>query len=192
DASTFSGFNSNGVSGGTFNGTANLNFPYVWTAGPGTTINSINDYNNSCSTYCHGGWAGNSGNGSQQEPIWIGGSVEVACGTCHYATGATPPQSGSHLKHAATTGAGLAIPCGKCHATYSTYTGSAHINGKVQWDLSTLAGGTGGAKYNGTVSGATAELAGNTTYGQCSNLYCHSNIQSTDGTGAPTYWATPT
>jgi len=184
---TFPGFNPTAtITGGTFYGTDNLNAPFVWTAGPGTTITPIGDYNASCSTYCHGTWTGNSG--SNTTPIWVG-TAQVACGTCHNATGAVPPTSGSHEKHAGNTGAGLGIACNKCHATYANYTGSAHINGKVEWSLAQYAGST----YSGQNAGSTNNPAPTPTgsYATCGNLYCHSNVQGADGTGAPTAYATP-
>ncbi|HZV81844.1 MAG TPA: CxxxxCH/CxxCH domain-containing protein, partial [Geobacteraceae bacterium] len=178
---TYQGFNPNAtVTGGTFYGTDNLNAPFVWRAGPGTTIVPVSDYNASCNTYCHGTWPGNA---PSVAPIWVG-TGQVVCGTCHNATGAVPPNSGSHAKHAANSGAGLGIACNKCHATYASYTGSAHINGKVEWDLSAA---YPGATYNGT----TNNLAGSSTYSTCSNLYCHSNVQGANGTGGPTSYATP-
>src|SRR6185369_8116010 len=145
DNTTFTGFNPNqSASGGSFWGTTNLNFPpFTWNneLAPGTIINSTSDYNNSCVTYCHGNWTGNADQGSQQQPIWIGDGNEIVCGSCHYATGTTPPQGGSHLKHASTTGAGLGIACTKCHANaFNSFTGASHINGKVEWDLSNLQG----------------------------------------------------
>ncbi len=187
---TFPGFNVyTSKIGGKFYGTNNLNAPFVWSAGPSTTITQIADYNNSCNTYCHGNWPGNAG--SQTQPIWVGGSTQVACGSCHYATAAVPLTSGSHLKHAANTGAGLGIACNKCHASYANYTGSAHINGRVEWSMTAYPG----SAYKGSIAGSTDAPAPTATinYGECSNLYCHSNIQNpTTGLGAPTTYATPT
>ncbi|NVN99922.1 MAG: CxxxxCH/CxxCH domain-containing protein [Geobacteraceae bacterium] len=190
---TFAGFNTDpsaSVTGGTFWGTTNLNFPLAWTGGPGTTINTTNDYNNSCVTYCHGNWPGNANQGAQQEPIWGGDGNEIVCGSCHYATGTTPPQGGSHLKHASTTGAGLGIACTKCHGTYKSYTGAAHINGKVEWSMATYTSFGTSATYNGSNAGATTGMADSTkTYGQCTNLYCHSDVrnitQAANGVGGP-------
>jgi len=184
---TYTGFNPNAtITGGTFYGTDNLNAPFVWTPGPGTTITPIADYNASCNTYCHGTWSGNSG--SNLTPIWVG-TAQTACGTCHNATGAVPPTSGSHAKHSANSGAGLGIACDKCHATYSSYTGSAHVNGKVEWSMPTFAG----SAYNGVNAGTTNNPAPTPSgsYATCTNLYCHSNVQGADGTGSPTAYATP-
>ncbi len=192
---TFSGWNpAVAVQGGKFYGTNNLNQPFSWVAGAFTNITTIADYNNSCSTYCHGGgsWKAGGNQGSNTVPNWVGAG-QAACGTCHNATGAIPPTSGSHAKHAATTGAGLGIACGNCHSTYANYTGSAHINGKVEWGMAPYPGAT----YNGINSGllaTTGQPAPTPTgsYSSCTNLYCHSNVQGAtgNGTGGPTQYAT--
>jgi len=188
---TFAGFNPDVPAvGGTFYGTSNLNQPFVWGAGAFTSISTIADYNNSCSTYCHGGasWKQGGNVGSNTTPIWVG-TAQTACGTCHNATGAIPPTAGSHAKHAGNTGAGLGIACGKCHSTYSNYTGSAHINGKVEWGMAVYSG----SLYKGDNSGSTNNPAPTSSgsYGQCTNLYCHSNVQGPTGTGTPTSYAAP-
>ncbi len=188
---TFFGFNPIvPVTGGIFYGTNNLNGPYVWSAGAGTTISTIADYNNSCSTYCHGGgsWATGGNVGSNTTPIWVG-TNQATCGTCHNANGEQPPVSGSHAKHAGSSGAGLGIACNKCHATYSNYTGSAHINGKVEWSMTAYPG----ALYNGSNAGSTNQPAPTSSgnYATCDQLYCHSNVQGPTGTGDPTAFANP-
>jgi predicted CxxxxCH...CXXCH cytochrome family protein len=185
---TFPGFNPNAsITGGTFYGTSNLNAPFVWSGGPGTTISPIADYNASCNTYCHGQWSGNAG--SNTTPIWVG-TGQAACGGCHNATGSQPPTLGSHAKHAGNTGTGLGIACSKCHGTYANYTGSAHINGNVEWDMTVaFPGGTYSGKTNGSTNASAPTTGG---FGTCSNLYCHSNVQGADGTGAPTSHSTPT
>ena len=189
DKDTYPNFNlTSYIVGGVFKGTTSLNYPYVWSAGPGTTINKVENFNSTCSTYCHGNWSGNVG--TNTVPNWVG-TGQAACGGCHNATGANPPQSGSHAKHAGNTGAGLGIACIKCHGTYTNYTGSAHINGNVQWDLSAL---NAGAKYNNTPAGSTGAPAtdNSSNYATCNTIYCHSNVQTgVDGTGAPDSWASP-
>lgn len=185
---TFPGFNPNvPVSGGVFYAISSLNPPFVWKAGTDTTIVKTNDYNASCTTYCHGGWSGNVG--SISAPIWVGAG-QAACGTCHNATGAVPPVSGSHPRHAGNTGTGLGIGCERCHATYSNYTGSAHINGNVQWKLVQMGSA---AAYKGTSSGSTGTPAGAGSYGTCTNIYCHSDVQGKtgNGTGGPNTYASP-
>lgn len=183
---TFVGFNPNApVNGGTFYGTNNLNQPYVWTAGPFTNVTTVGDYNNSCVTYCHGGWAGNTG--AITSPIWVGDG-QAACGTCHNATEAAPPTSGSHEKHTATSGPGLGIACVRCHGTYSNYsTSNAHINGNVEWKMTEFPGAT----YSGSNVGSTGALAPSAAYGTCNTLYCHSDVQGSNGggTGGPTFYA---
>ena len=187
---TYSGFNRNAsVIGGVFEGTQNLNYPYTWLAGPGTTINQVPDYNASCNNYCHGGWAGNTG--STTKPNWVG-TGQAACGTCHYATLVEPPLSGSHETHAGTGATGLGRDCRICHGTYTQaqYTGAKHINGNVQWDLSAV---SAVAKYNGLNAGSTGALAtdNSANYKTCTNMYCHSNVQGANGIGAPTTYSEP-
>ncbi|HZV81907.1 MAG TPA: CxxxxCH/CxxCH domain-containing protein, partial [Geobacteraceae bacterium] len=192
---TFNGFNPNqSIQSGTFYGTQFLSSPYVWSAGPGTTIVQTADYNASCSTYCHGNWPGNSG--SVTTPIWVG-TGQAACGTCHNASGEAPPTSGSHTKHAANFGAGLGIACSKCHGAFSNFTGVGHINGKVQWDLSAYPGAT----YNGSPANSTGAPAptASANFATCNTLYCHSDVQGKDGngTGGPSSykvakWGDPT
>lgn len=190
DSATFPGFNPAASStGGTFNGTQNLNSPYVWTPGPNTTINTVPDYNASCNVYCHGGWSGNIG--SNTTPNWVGFG-QAACGTCHNATLVSPPESGSHLKHAGNGATGLGIACTKCHSTYANYTGSAHINGNVEWNLSQV---SPTAAYNGSNASSTGAPAPTDplAYKTCTNLYCHSNVQGAEGGGhgGPTSYASP-
>jgi len=192
---TFFGWNPTvPVVGGTFYGTNNLNQPFEWSPGAGTSITPIADYNNSCSTYCHGGgsWSAGGNVGSNTTPIWVG-TAQVACGTCHNASGLIPPTAGSHAKHAASTGAGLGIACAACHSTFSSYTGSAHINGKVEWGFgiytATYNGGGIPSRFGSTNQPAPTPAV---SYGVCSNLYCHSNVQGPTGTGNPTAYASHT
>jgi len=191
DNTTFPGFNPAApMTGGVFEGTTSLNAPYSWAAGPGTTINVVNDSNASCNTYCHGTWSGNQG--SNIKPNWVG-TGQAGCGTCHYATTVTPPTSGSHKMHAGTGTVragvtGLGIECSKCHSTYASYTGSAHINGNVEWNLSQI---DPTALYNGSNASSTGAAAptNSAAYSTCTNMYCHSNVQGEGGVGAPTYAA---
>jgi len=179
---TFPGFNPNvTITGGTYYGSDALNPPFFWFPQLGTTLMEVPDTNAACSTYCHGAWAGNAGNNTT--PIWVAAD-QAACGACHYGTGAVPPTSGSHAKHAGNTGAGLGIACNKCHATYASYTGSAHINGNVEWKF---AAAYPGATYKSLPQGSTNQPAPSASYGTCSNLYCHSTVHGPNGTGLPTY-----
>ncbi|MBT0664888.1 CxxxxCH/CxxCH domain-containing protein [Geobacter pelophilus] len=184
----FPGFNGT-VNGGTFTGTNALNAFYRWTTSAGTVLQTAPN-TTSCNVYCHG-WSG--GGGSNTNPSWVGTS-QATCGTCHNATGANPPTSGSHVKHSGTMPGSNRIACSRCHATYANYTTTAHINGKVEWNMSPI---SASAAYNGINSGSTGAVAPTnpSNYGTCSNLYCHSNVQGatsmTLGTGGPTFYATP-
>jgi predicted CxxxxCH...CXXCH cytochrome family protein len=188
DKNTFPGFNpAVNANGGKYFGTNNLNVPFKWTAGPFTNVTTIADYNASCNTYCHGKWTGNTG--TNTTPIWVG-TGQAACGSCHAATSAVPPSSGSHTKHSATSGAGLGIACIKCHSTYTSYTGSAHINGNVEWKLDMTGYPVATGTYNGANAGSTGSLAPSAAYSTCTALYCHSNVQGpVNGTGLPTFYA---
>ncbi|WP_243373201.1 CxxxxCH/CxxCH domain-containing protein [Geotalea sp. SG265] len=187
NGANFPGFNASIGSGTLFTATNNLNNGYQWAAAPGTTLLKVSEFTTTCSVYCHG-WTGSGG--SNPTPSWVGAS-QKSCGTCHDATGDTPPLSGSHLKHAGTGIGSNGIACAKCHSTYSNYSTSiAHINGKVEWNLSQI---SPSALYNGSNSGTTGAPAPTSSagYGTCTNLYCHSNVQSANGTAGPSYYAAP-
>ena len=184
----FTGFVGN-ISSGTLRALPPAN-NYVWTSAAGLTIQQAPATIMNCNVYCHG-WEGNGGYNS--EPAWTG-ITQVGCGSCHAAAGDVPPTSGSHHKHASTDpGFGNGVACSKCHGFRNYSTSSAHINGVVEWDLSTI---TPTALYRGVNSGSTGAVAptapGN--YGSCANLYCHSNVvqPNNNGVGAPTVFSNPT
>lgn len=162
--------------------------PYTgYGASAGTVVAvSATSYQNSCNVYCHGNWAGNGG--SIGNPSWVGGASQGACGSCHGATTANPPQAGSHAKHANLYG----YSCSKCHPSVTNT--QSHVQGRVQWRLSSAANSiiSTGATYTAfgqvaAASGATGSLAPSAIYGSCANLYCHSNGQNLS---APTVPAT--
>ena len=193
-STTYRGFAGN-VAKGAVTVSSSYNTLYNWasTSAGTTVVESPNQSVPSCSVYCHG-WAG--GGGTNPNPTWTG-SDQAACGTCHNVTNASPPASGSHLKHASSgqfveggvTVGGINMACNKCHGILINYTSARHINGSVAWDLSGIATT---AYYKGSVAGSTGNLAPSASFGTCSNLYCHSNIQGADGTGGPTTYNTPT
>jgi predicted CxxxxCH...CXXCH cytochrome family protein len=122
--------------------------------------------------------------GTDTTPIWDNPETG-ACGTCHGATAASPPLRGSHQTHA---GVMHQIACTVCHYNY----GSKHVNGSVNWAYdSTTYSWLSDALYRGDISGSATPVP-STSYGQCSNLYCHSNVQGADGNGPPTFYAAPT
>ncbi|WP_281875311.1 CxxxxCH/CxxCH domain c-type cytochrome [Geobacter hydrogenophilus] len=192
-SSNFSGFNPNvRIASGTLKSVDPAN-NFVYEAAPGTTIAPAYDKIMTCSVYCHGYWNGSytTSGGYNTEPAWSG-TTQTGCGSCHGASGTQPPPTGSHSKHAGTRqGYGNGISCTVCHG-YRNYSSSAvHINGNVEWDLSTI---TTSATYKGANKGSTGALAPSdpASYGSCSALYCHSNVQSANGTAGPTSYGTPT
>ncbi|NVN98377.1 MAG: CxxxxCH/CxxCH domain-containing protein [Geobacteraceae bacterium] len=179
--------------GGSATGSNALNTGYTWVGNGGTTVPTAATATVTCSVYCHGNWA-NSGGGAN--PSWINGSAEATCGACHGASAATPPPTNAHARHAQTLSATtLGLSCDKCHGTHAD---NSHVNGSVKWDVSGLATTYATSpKYKGfnNVSGVTGQTNANApsvTFGSCSNVYCHSNVQGANGTGAPTSFAAVT
>ncbi len=182
DNTNFPGFTGS-VTTGTFTGSNALSGLYQWSTAAGTTLVQAPD-TVTCSVYCHG-WSGSGG--ANSTPSWTGAD-QVGCGSCHAATGANPPSTGSHPKHAGTAPGSNGIACTTCHGTYSNYsTSAAHINGTVEWKLTAYPSAT----YQGSNSGSTGALAPSGSYGSCTNLYCHSNVQGAAGAGGPTSYASP-
>ncbi|HEY3307582.1 MAG TPA: CxxxxCH/CxxCH domain-containing protein [Desulfuromonadaceae bacterium] len=164
---------------------------YTWNGAAGLTIQQAPSTIMTCNVYCHG-WPNNGG--YNNEPAWTGIS-QVGCGSCHAATNDIPPTSGSHHKHASNDpGFGNGIACSRCHGYRNYSTSSAHINGKVEWDLSSINETI--ATYRGAQKGTTGAPAPTApgTYGSCANLYCHSNVvqPNNNGVGAPTVFTNPT
>ena len=112
-------------------------------------------------------------------PGWANGRGTIAgqpgeCRSCH--GDATTLATNSHGKHLAGS-----IGCTTCHnATVSSNSTikdfTAHVNGVKDVRF----GGTQTTGGVWTVAAAT-----------CTNLYCHSNVQGTNGNGAPTAFASP-
>ena len=145
-------------------------------------------YGSCTNVYCHG--ATLSG-GTNTTPVWGGTAV---CGDCHYVSYpisvATPPSGRSHMRHAGTLVRQQGMVCSDCHGANGAG-GAGHVDVKVEWALNTAKAGAG-ALYRGAVSGAVNNPAPSATYGQCSNVYCHSTVQPDGGTGAPDQYFTPT
>jgi predicted CxxxxCH...CXXCH cytochrome family protein len=181
---------------GSFSGRAPLGGAPAYTfvsSKSGTVVNTSSSYRTSCNVYCHGQWAG--ANGSIN-PSWIitDGS-QSSCGTCHAATAAKPPATGKHTTHASSSVGNYGFSCTKCHPSSSTF---GHVNGSVQWRLSSSSSGLIGAAATYTPSGGSAAISGSTTkiapsstYGVCTNIYCHSNVQGANGSNAPTSYTSP-
>jgi predicted CxxxxCH...CXXCH cytochrome family protein len=180
---------------GTFSGHTPLTAPYSFVASnAGTVVGTSASYRTSCNVYCHGNWAGSN---RTINPSWIitDGS-QSACGTCHAATAANPPQTGRHVTHASNAVGNYGFACTKCHPNATG--GFSHVNGSVQWRLSSATNGLIGATATYTpnggsaaISGSTAGIAPSSTYGSCNNVYCHSNVQAAGGNGAPSSYTNP-
>ncbi|WP_459813917.1 CxxxxCH/CxxCH domain c-type cytochrome [Geotalea toluenoxydans] len=162
----------------------------------GTVVNTSTSYRTSCNVYCHGQWTG--ANGSIN-PSWIvtDGS-QSACGACHAASAANVPATGKHTTHASSSAGNYGFSCTKCHPGASSFN---HVNGSVQWRLSSSTTGLIGStsSYSPAVTGAdpagisgnTNKLAPSATYGTCTNIYCHSNAQSNTGAATPVAYTSP-
>lgn len=195
NAANFPGWGSSAVTTGTFVGSNTLTNGYSWAASnAGTSVSTGSNGNVSCTLYCHGSTL-TGGSNATTPPTWTGGSSAAACGTCHGGSAFddpadTPPTTGSHPFHAGSAEPSPGIGCKECHST--TPQNMTHVNGKVSWGLDTSWPLIGiGATYRGAASGTMQNLAPSSPYGQCSNVYCHSDVQGSDGTGDPTYYSSP-
>lgn len=169
----------NSVANGTFSGTNSLT-GYSWSGANGTTITTAANFNSTCSIYCHGNTLTG---GTLTNPSWTGGASQAACGTCHGATAAAPPTTGSHAIHAGAAGP-LGMSCDQCHGPHPD---NSHVNGSVNWDLTAVGGQyktPSAASYAAT--GTTTNLAPSSAYGTCS-VKCHGSATPTWG---GTLWST--
>ncbi len=128
-------------------------------------------------------------------PSWTTGTI--VCGNCHKTdltrsdiNGALPGTVASHARHAGTGNRTQGMPCSDCHGT-SGAGAAGHVSGTIEWALNTAKAGTD-AKYKGAVSGFVNNPAPSSSYGQCTNVYCHSNAQPEGGVGVPDQYKTPT
>ncbi|RII24939.1 MAG: hypothetical protein CXR31_15735, partial [Geobacter sp.] len=159
-------------------------------------------------TYCHGttmSVAGDRNGGINITPSWSN-NASGQCGTCHGATISTPPVRGSHKTHAGSgqywyapnTDSpfnnylyGRQQACSVCHANSP----AKHVDGRVEMSFDTAAyPWLVGANYRSTAESSVSPVP-SASYGQCSNLYCHSIIQTATGgplTGQPGEYKTPT
>ena len=167
----FPGWASPEIATGAFDGLA-LNSPYSWAAGnAGTQVTTNSTGNITCSTvYCHGSTLTG---GTKTSPSWVG-SGEAACGSCHGASASNPPTSGSHEKHAGSSGQSIA--CASCHG--STAGDIDHVNGNVEWNMTALGAI---ATYQSLSIGSTGAAAPSAVYGTCTNA-CHSLVSPAWGT----------
>lgn len=162
-----------GYTGGSYDGRTSLANTFTYQAVAPTTVTTNGSL--ACSNiYCHGSTIGGTVN-----PTWTG---TVACGDCHKATAANPPTLGSHVKHAGDSSTmQSAIACSMCHGHSGTGS-AAHVDGSATWSLNIGDPRFGSsATYRGTNAGSVNPVPSN-TYGQCSNIYCHSNANPLGGT----------
>ncbi|HEY6872951.1 MAG TPA: CxxxxCH/CxxCH domain-containing protein [Geobacteraceae bacterium] len=178
------------MASGTFTGYTTLTGEVFASGSAGTTAKRRSTNYNICSVYCHGGGTTTSGGivkapltgGSVAFPQWTSSShAAKACGACHGTTSASPPNMGTHKKHAGT----YAVSCSKCHGSV---TNNTHIRGNVFWKLSTGSALIGAsATYAGQAHYSTNALAPSASYGSCNNIYCHSNGRATPTYNQPTW-----
>jgi len=162
-----------GYTGATYDGRTSLANGFTYQAGPNTSVTTGGSLTCS-SVYCHGSTIGGPTN-----PTWTG---TITCGNCHMATASNPPTLGSHVKHAGDSSTvQSAVACSTCHG-HSGLSSSAHVDGSATWALNTGDPRIGSnATYRGTNAGSVNPVP-SSTYGQCSNLYCHSNANPLGGT----------
>ena len=170
---------------GTYSGNAPTGGSAATSSTGGTTLvrTTANNTRNSCSVYCHANWPGSNGS---LNPSWIGGANQAACGTCHGANASQAPTTGKHTTHASNSAGNYGFSCTKCHpnARSGSNTNFGHLDGNVQWRLSSATNGLieSTARYtpNGgtaAISGSTSKAAPSNAYGACSNVYCHSDVK---------------
>lgn len=183
DKRTWSGFSGiSTVMSGTVTGTNNTSFNNdykVAPGNPGTILNRSEAWDVTCSVYCHGaGWAVPSGK-AVGAVSWIQGPLgSCSVSACHGTTPVNPPNPGvpgAHQRHVGD----LQQACTKCHDDYP----NPHmVNGRVKWNLEAQGEA---ATYKGFRIHSTSQLPGVAPYGDCMNIYCHSNVQGSGGSGAP-------
>ena len=194
------GFNIfNGVAQtGTFTGYTNsVNGPKWKNSNAGTTIVKSNVKAAVCSNvYCHGGGTtGINPIGGAAFTTFDWEAPGITCGDCHGTgnTNSTVPSGGSHIKHASADNGGRGLTCETCHG-YVADNGT-HVNGQVSWQLdhtNPLIGD--GATYNnlsaGSLTGPAPRLNG-ADYKTCNTFYCHSNVQTANGTAPANTFSSP-
>jgi predicted CxxxxCH...CXXCH cytochrome family protein len=158
--------------GGSYSGQDTVSYN---ASSPSTTVSS-NGLRECGNIYCHGSTMAPNG-GTDITPVWDNPAT-VTCGSCHGSTSANAPRKGAHFRHTGPyTDVGHEYPCSSCHKDPSVDT-SLHVNNRSEVNFST----------HPTVSGAS--IPGHSVldgYGTCSNVYCHSTVQTSPPGGAPTY-----
>jgi predicted CxxxxCH...CXXCH cytochrome family protein len=135
-----------------------------------------NNYTTCTSVYCHSTVQSASGGNppaSYKTPSWGGGVL--ACSGCHGNTEGTLT-TGNHAKHLNTT-THATYTCAYCHNGYENGNTNSHANKVINLSMSSFGGG-------GYSDSAGAPANGFTT---CTNIYCHSSVQTGAGGSPPTY-----
>ncbi len=133
-------------------------------------------YTGTCSNLtCHGARLPTTSQGTQVTPRWNVAS-DGDCGTCHRATGANPPGTAAHVKHAnSDSNAGYGYGCQTCHYSTTPDGATIPVSGRATHvnRLAEVAFNPGNAWVSGgTYSGTTT--VGDNTVSTCANIYCHS------------------
>jgi predicted CxxxxCH...CXXCH cytochrome family protein len=173
----FSGAYTSGI----YDGQTTLTNGYTYSSGSaGTTVTAGGALE--CSNiYCHGSTLdvnGDMDNGTDITPVW-NDPTTGACGTCHGAAPDSAPVRGMHFLHTSSWNEHR-YPCGLCHTDPATDE-SIHVNNQSEVIFSADPKTSGGT-YDGTLTVMDG-------YGNCTNIYCHSNVQ-TDPPGGPLTYAT--
>jgi predicted CxxxxCH...CXXCH cytochrome family protein len=159
---------------------------------PETTLKRAPDVT-TCNVYCHGGFWNYSSGRAAKAVSWVQGPLgSCETSSCHGTTQANPPtpvmgnvSTGAHKTHVGKLGNDKA-KCAYCHDDY--YSPNRHmVNGRVKINLSAL---SASATYKSFNQFSTAYLATTGAYGNCSNVYCHSNVQSGNGSGSASSYKT--
>lgn len=170
----------------------NISFSAAPNNGSGAYSGPLNDYlpsqtnafGNCTNLYCHSNGRKTLGNFSTNSVATWGNSLD--CKGCHKFTNTSADimATGSHSRHV-NAAKHYTISCVKCHAaTVNSSTAisdtTAHVNRKVNIKFSSSS-----SAVNGTYGGQATPYAKDpgTAYGQCNNVYCHSNAQNNGGTG---------
>ncbi|ABQ24292.1 CxxxxCH/CxxCH domain c-type cytochrome [Geotalea uraniireducens] len=147
-----------------------------------TVVTSYANANKCSGVYCHGGGVKVGATqvkapltgGNNIAPQWTAVS-QNQCGSCHGVDAASPPTMGSHVKHVVPVWSAQSGNCDLCHPAIDM----SHVQGSLRWEMKVTDARVGAnATYKGLDKGATGDLAPSDTYGQCTNVACH-----TDGKG---------
>ena len=172
----------------------NISFAAAPNNGSGAYSGVLNDYLpsqanafGSCTaTYCHSpGNKASSFDAPNLAATW-GTPLPANCTGCHKSNSASgnPMASGSHGRHVNGI-KHFPVGCDKCHASTAsnamTITDtSSHVNAKVNIAFNSISTASGGT-YVGQATPYAKDPGA--VYGQCNNVYCHSNVQNEGGTG---------